>query len=372
MSNMTNNAPFALEGAASNVPFLLTSRLPFDPRNTPPVIFGIDPSLRSPHTHRLSAGIEHAFGADTAVQVSYVGSRAGDLVRYVEPNFGSAFGQSRRPDQRFGWQRILGNYSWSNYDSLQIMGRRRYASGLTFTSTYTYSRFLDETSADAEFSSRATLLNVGRNPDGTARYEPRPLRADYGSSLLEMPHIFNFSVIYDLPFRAAGGGSRFARTLFGGWSLGAISVIRTGNVFDVITGTDYNDDGSFDDRPALRTGSVNDVYAGGQDRTQWLVPQGQAAQLLGPPANVLDPFATIPRNAFRGPNFFNYDLSAMKVFALTERVRLRFEGNFFNAFNQTQLSTPNGNLSSAFFGRVTSTVQAANPRQIQLALKLMF
>ena len=376
MSNMTNNPPFALDGAVSNVPFRLTDQVPFNPRGTPPTIFAIDPTLRNPWTQRYNAGVERALGAHTAIQASYVGSRAYDLMRYVEPNFGSAFPQARRPDQRFGWQRILGNYSSSEYDSLQIVARRRFAQGFTFTSAYTYSRFLDDTSADAEFASRATLIDVGTNPDGTAQSRERPIRADYGSSLLEMPHVFNFSGIYDLPFgkgRRYALGNPAARAILGGWSLSSIVTFRTGNVFDVTTGTDYNRDGSFDDRPALRSGSLGDLFnRDSANKTQWLLPQAQATQRLGVPENIQGPFATIPRNAFRGPNFYNYDLSLLKNFAIGERAGLRFEANFFNIFNRANLSTPNGNLASAFFGRVTSTVNAATPRQIQFGLKLTF
>jgi len=50
MSNLTNNAPFAIEGAVNNVPLRLGQAVPINPRI--PVVFGIDPSLRSPDTHR--------------------------------------------------------------------------------------------------------------------------------------------------------------------------------------------------------------------------------------------------------------------------------------------------------------------------------
>jgi hypothetical protein len=87
---------------------------------------------------------------------------------------------------------------------------------------------------------------------------------------------------------------------------------------------------------------------------------------------VTDPFATIGRMAFRSPAVYNFDVSAIKHLAVTERVTMRFEANCFNLPNKTHLALPNGTLSSALFGRITSTVATTTPRQFQLGAKLIF
>ncbi|MBN8731301.1 MAG: carboxypeptidase regulatory-like domain-containing protein [Acidobacteria bacterium] len=367
MSNMTNNAPFAFEGAVNNVPLRLGQAPPVNLRI--PGVFGIDPSLRSPDTHRLNFTVERALGSDTVVSAAYVGLRARGLYRYVEPNAGSSFPQNLRPDQRFGWQRIYGNYSSSEYDSMQLVVRRRFARGFTFTAAYTRARQFDDASADAEFSSRATLINLGASPaagiQGGTRFAERPISADFSHSELEAPHNFTGSFLWDLPFARR---NRFA----GGWQLAGVILLRNGATYNVTTGADYNDDGSFDDRPALAGGSLSAVRGSGLDKTQHLVPQSQAAALLSVPANVTNPFVVIPRNAFRGPAVHNYDISLIKNFGLTEQARLRLEINMFNLFNRTQLGLPNGTLSSAFFGRITSTVATTTPRQAQFGAKLTF
>jgi hypothetical protein len=288
---------------------------------------------------------------------------------------GSAFPLTLRPDTRYGWQRIYGNYSTSEYNSLQVVARRRFSRGLTFTGTYTYSQFLDDASADAEFSSRATLINLDASPaagiQGGTRFAERPIRADYSSSELETPHVFTMSVLWDLRFGRRATSWRKAVT--GGWSLASIIVIRNGTTYNVTTGTDYNDDGSFDDRPALASGASLSALRGGiPDKTQYLAPQSEAQRLLVTPANVTDPFATIPRLAFRSPAVYNFDVSAIKQFPIGERVSMRFEVNCFNLPNRTHLALPNGTLSSALFGRITSTVATTTPRQFQLGAKLTF
>lgn len=368
MSNMTNNAPFAVEGAVNNIPLRLGQPVPVNPRI--PVVFGIDPSLRSPDTHRFNLTMERALGANNTISVAYVGLRARGLYRYVEPNVGSGFPQNLRPDQRFGWQRIYGNYSSSEYDSMQIVGRRRFSKGLTFTAAYTRARQFDDASADAEFSSRATLINLGASAasgiQGGTQFADRPISADYSHSELEAPHVFTGSFLWEIP---VARGNR----VLGGWSLSSVILLRNGATYNATTGTDYNDDGAFDDRPALLGGrSLEAVRAAGLDKTQYLVPQSQATAILGTPGTVTDPFAVIPRNAFRGPAVHNYDVSFIKNFSVTERAGLRFEVNLFNIFNRTQLGLPNGTLSSAFFGRITSTVATTTPRQVQLGAKFTF
>ena len=47
-----------------------------------------------------------------------------------------------------------------------------------------------------------------------------------------------------------------------------------------------------------------------------------------------------------------------------------FRAEFFNAFNRVRFSGPNGTFDNSAFGTVSS--QGNGPRQIQLALKLIF
>ncbi len=56
---------------------------------------------------------------------------------------------------------------------------------------------------------------------------------------------------------------------------------------------------------------------------------------------------------------------------LTERLRLQFRAEAFNAFNRVRFGSPNTNVNGgANFGRVTT--QANDPRQLQFGLKLLF
>jgi hypothetical protein len=54
---------------------------------------------------------------------------------------------------------------------------------------------------------------------------------------------------------------------------------------------------------------------------------------------------------------------------VTERFKLQFRAEFFNAFNHALLNNPDTTVADSNFGRITS---ARAPRIVQLALKFNF
>ena len=64
------------------------------------------------------------------------------------------------------------------------------------------------------------------------------------------------------------------------------------------------------------------------------------------------------------------DLSVVKQFKVRERLTLQLRGEFFNAFNNTNFADAPGRTAfTPSFGRYFA---AENPRQVQIALKLLF
>jgi hypothetical protein len=122
--------------------------------------------------------------------------------------------------------------------------------------------------------------------------------------------------------------------LIGGWSLAGIAVLRSGKPFNVTLGRDANDDGATDDRPMSLSGSLSALYGpgatGGAGRTQYLIPQPEAAAMLGVANPIADPFVSIQRNALRALAIKFYDASLIKRIALRESLALNFELNAFN------------------------------------------
>ena len=103
-------------------------------------------------------------------------------------------------------------------------------------------------------------------------------------------------------------------------------------------------------------------------------------------------FGTLGRNALRGPNFTWSDFYLTKWFPLSERVKLRFDGQFFNLFNHPNFGLPSMVLAGipgkpatqTGFGALTYTTSPptgllgvglggdSTPRMIAFQLRLEF
>jgi hypothetical protein len=88
---------------------------------------------------------------------------------------------------------------------------------------------------------------------------------------------------------------------------------------------------------------------------------------------------SVGRNSLRGPAYFQFDLSGMKNFAITERVTMQFRADIFNLFNHPNFTNPDGGICSSVteplgppptcvpngsFGRVGQTIADADGTQI--------
>jgi hypothetical protein len=78
---------------------------------------------------------------------------------------------------------------------------------------------------------------------------------------------------------------------------------------------------------------------------------------------------TLGRNAVRAPGLWNTDLSLSKNMAVTERIRFQIRADLFNAFNHTNFNAVSTGITSANFGRLTSTT---GPRIVQFNARLTF
>ncbi len=76
-------------------------------------------------------------------------------------------------------------------------------------------------------------------------------------------------------------------------------------------------------------------------------------------------------SGMRNPFNFNENIALAKYFPLTERVKLKLEVEYFNAFNRVLFGSPDTNLLDQNFGMVINS-QNNSPRQGQAHLEVRF
>jgi hypothetical protein len=325
----------------------------------------VDPFFRPSYTLQYNLQLQRELMGGIVAKVGYVGNVSRDLdftydINSVEPGPGSV--ASRRPFRNLAPNVQSVNYALasgkSHYQSLQATAEKRFAQGLSFLTSYTWSHLIDN-----------VANSFGGGANGPIPQDIRFREADRGSGGFDIRHRFVQSVNYDLPIgkgRRIDFGNRFANNLIGNWQTNLILTMQTGLPFTpTIIGNPSNAGTS---RPnVLRTPQDID-----QTVTRWfdtsLFSATNPDATWGTPAQFT--FGNAGRNILTGPGRVNWDVSLFKNFDLLEKMRLQYRAEFFNMFNTPQLGIPNATIGDPNAGRITGT--AGNNRQVQMALRLTF
>jgi hypothetical protein len=317
----------------------------------------MDQNMVSPYYEQYHAGVQWEFAHGYVFEPEYIGTMGHKLVGYRDINtFNgrtvSGLG-STRINPTIGADNYRSNDYSSNYHALQLTVRKNYSHGLSFNSSYTWSKAMD-TISDAFNSRQAATVQ-----------DPMNIRYDYGPADFYIKHRFVTSFSYDLPFM------RENRWL-GGWQINSIISVQSGVPFSpyASSGNDVNKNGLTNDRVVpvgnpmdtlLSNSSPADGYL---DPTMWTKYSCPASVNGGQWCDV-----PIGRNSVIGPGYANVDFNIAKAFKITEGSALKFQANFFNLFNRANFKLPTANLSSSSFGKSTDTF---DPRVTQLALRFEF
>ena len=163
---------------------------------------------------------------------------------------------------------------------------------------------------------------------------------------------------------ALAGSNAVVRTVAGGWEVNGLVSLRSGTPINVVTGADNALSGTNNQRPNV-IGNPN--LPGGRSEGAEILAWFDRSAFAAPPAGT---YGNAGRNVLIGPSSANTNAAVFKYFKIPGRegLRLQFRCEFFNLFNNVNLSNPNATLGSNM-GRITS---AADARVIQFALKLLF
>jgi hypothetical protein len=338
-----------------------------------------DPNQRTPYVEQTSFGPEFEFSQSTVLDIDYVGNFGRKENRLRNANQGILLGTnaSGTPNVLFPYPNLNScqavascNHAFlelatndgnTDYNALQVTLKRRFSKGLQYQVSYTFSK---------NFSNYVDNLTGGSTPEYAYNYN---LERSY--SPFDQMHRFVANGIYSLPIGQGGmvlnNGGTLSKAL-GGWQLNGILTLETGIPFTVTT-TDTTDTGP---NHASRANCISNPYVGATANPSLLAGTGAPGFYLNPAAFAIPTLGTLgtcaPR-AFHGPGIENLDASLFKIFALTERYRIEFRSEFFNALNHANFSNPNSSFTTSSlgsFGKLSSTT--TDPREIQFALKLYF
>jgi carboxypeptidase family protein/TonB-dependent receptor-like protein len=388
---------------------------------SPPAINIPGRQTHAPQYQRWSLELQQAFGAHTSLSIGYFGHH-GIHELMQNPN-ANAFGFGSLPpalctspavppcaDPRFSEVTEIDTNAVSNYNGMIISFEHqftRWTQGM-FQANYTYSHAFDEVSNGGLFG-----FTFGSSLNAQV---PNTLRDAYGPADYDVRHSLNASYVWEIPLKAALRGHG-PGILVSGWQISGTIFARTGfpyTVFDFLESGNLERNNYFGAIYAVPAGPLGPGTTCGEGAAYPLAPHpcqprqvsahgipnanarfvqagceiGFNAGNLGPSGVCDGPLVEFAqgRNKFRGPSYFNTDISIMKNSKLPgwENGVLGIGFQFFNVFNHPNFSLPDNGISDETFGQILSLEQPPTgilgaglggdvaPRMIQLKLLLQF
>ena len=342
----------------------------------PLAIATFDPNLRTSYTQQFNLTLQHEFPGDLTVQAAYVGNISNKLFyqRELNParlepgatttdtNLRRVFNQPYRngPDPvPYAAIGLFESTANSNYHSLQMQARKRMSHGLSFLSSYTWSKAISYTEPILSLSQGGFEMDPGR------------LYLERGRASFDRTHVFTTSFTYDTPAvsRALGSQNPVLKGVLDDWELSNIISFSTGAPLTITSGRDVNLDGPTTDRPNPVQGQ-DPTLPTDRPRGDVVLKYFNTAAFAFADAGTL---GTLGRSTLTGPGLVSWDFGLFKNFpinAVKEGTKIQFRFEAFNFPNRVNLANPNTSLAGgAAFGRIT---QARDPRIIQFGLRLAF
>ncbi|MBI4460467.1 MAG: TonB-dependent receptor [Acidobacteria bacterium] len=359
---------------------------------------------KTPTVYRYHFTWERELAAGAPLQITYVGQRGNHLLRSAEinqfplpvrradgsiyfppdldaagnPDYDPRLGPDNSINPAFRSIDKVFTDAQSFYNSLVLSLNPRPWKGLTVGGNYTFSKSVDDAST------------VAGGPSAGAPTYGLDRKLNRSLSSFDSRHRFSMRYFYTLPFGPGQAwlGSGVLSQILGGWRVGGVLSLRSGQSAGVQYGLPTKDFLYYSERPNWRAG---------YDRTKLTegVTAGcngvQAGRELGGPDLYFDPCAfeapapgtigNVSRTVMAGPGVENLDFSLQKEFSAGSERRLQFRAEFFNLPNHTNFRPPTtmgagqvfrnaSGVVSSSAGRLRST--ATTPRQIQFALRLSF
>ncbi len=372
-------------GATLSNPFqpavTFPSFVPYSP-TTALSIRALAPDYRPSVTQQYSLNLQSEIVRDFLLEIGYVGTRgthlqqtrslnqaglasASNPIRGVTTNTVANISQ-RLPVRGFTAPGIaqIENSGSSWYNGLEASLTKRFSRGYQFQASYTFSRVLDTNGLDLNSSGIGVLLGDQNDPAG-----------GYGRAIFDRTHRFVLSYVYEFPITSNRAG--FVGKVLGGWALGGVTTIQTGQAL-TITATNANSIfGITNNRAQLASGCTHADLTTTGPVNQRVNNYFNTACFTAFPIIGADGVGTGYGNSgagiVNGPGQNNTDIALFKKTPVrwpNESANIEFRAEFFNLFNTPQFANPGTVRTAANFGQISTT--SVSPRIIQFALKFNF
>jgi hypothetical protein len=332
----------------------------------------IPKDYKNPYASSWNVVLQQAMPHDFSAQLAYVANHGTHISGQQNINLPSTYGGGANSSPEYAtFKRTAATNQFffgfsSNYQSLQAQLNKRFSQGLALTSAFTWGKglgYINDDDGGLQF-----FINWRRN---------------YGPYDFDRRLNFEQSFIYELPF---GRGhhmlsSGVGDAIFGGWKLAGIVSMLSGLPFLITAnGGTLNTPGTA--QTATLSGHYHVTHKIGAstpwfDPTQFSQPSGCANQ--NPCTN--PGLGNTGRNQFRGPGYFQDNVSVFKAFRVYRESSLEVRLDTFQLSNTPQFGQPNGSgVTASSFGTITSTLGSGQGsvngvgggRTLQGAIKFSF
>jgi Carboxypeptidase regulatory-like domain len=313
-----------------------------------------DGKLHAPYFMQWSFALEHQVGNTINLRAQYVSTAARNQPYETQVNGYQTvcqgcfepFPYGQPVDPRFGAVTQLSTGANSHYNGLQLTADKRLGHGLQVLANYTWSRCMDTVSNGGflPFASGAILSPL-----------PGELGRQYGPCDYDVRDNFTAQYVYQVPGKFQ---NRLLARALNGWQVSGTAFWHSGLPFSVLSAPYSANGNGIVQGSGPQYASVvlgvplyehNPIPGVTQPGTiQWLNPDAFVSAVdpstgacAGGDSTATCEFGNLGRNALRGPDFVWSDLYLTKWFQLTEHMKLRVDGQFFNVFNHPNFGLPN-------------------------------
>jgi hypothetical protein len=326
----------------------------------------LDTNFRRGYVESFNFTVQREITPGLSAQAGYVGTRGirqqvSQELNWAPVGTGNAGRILNQAYGRVASTLLQAPFNTANYNALQVQLIRRFAAGFSLQASYTFSKAI----AYADEADSTPAFNI-----------PASFPRDRSVTGYDRTHNFQAGFVAESPF---GRGRHWLREgignhLLGGWQLNG--------TFSAYSGT-----------PFTVTASGASLNAPTETQTaDQVLPTVKILGGTGPGQSYFDPAAFAPvtavrygtsgLNILRGPGVANVDFGLFRQFSITERWKLQFRAEAFNATNTPHFNNPATNVSNAIFGSNGSitrtngyteiTSAQTDQRQLRFGLRVSF